>query len=366
MRRQWGIAIIALVIVFGGIFAGRWLLGYKDGGSMGPPAVSVAVAVARKAQWEPDTRVVGSLSAVDGTRITAQIAGNIMAIAFQPGSHVAKGALLVQLDDSSQRAQLHADEARLAVARTQLQRARALRQENAASESALQSAEADYGSSLAAVEGDRATLAKLRITAPFAGVVGVRTVSTGQYVPAGTPIVQLQRLDPLYLNFSLPQELLPRLKAGDAVRFTIDAYPGEQFAGRVTALDASVDPTTRNIAAQALLRNGDGRLRPGLYGAVALKLGAPLAGVELPETAIAYSSFGDTVYVVQSSGTGQQTAHARHVDILASRDGRVLLGKGVHPGETIVSVGQNKLRDGARVVVSGATRAKADAGAGGQ
>lgn len=353
MRRQWGIGGIVLLLLFGGIFGLKWLQMRNSGGGMGPPAVSVATVTAEAAHWAPEVGVVGTLSALQGAEITAQIAGNITAVAFRPGTRVAKGALLVQLDDSTERARLHADEAQLKVAATELARARELRKANATSDAALQSAEAAYGSAQAAVEGDKAALAKLRITAPFAGVVGVRLVSQGQYVSPGTPIVQLQNPDPLRLDFALPQGMLPQLQTGDTVQFTVDAYPGEIFRGRIAALDASVDPQTRNIAVQAVLRNPDGRLRPGLYGAVSMSAGAELAGVELPETAVGYSTFGDLVYVVQQRGE-QPTALARHVAIIANRDGRVLIGKGVTAGEQVVAAGQHKLRDGSAVVVRNA------------
>lgn len=362
MRKAWIIAIVALVVVFGGLFGAKWLMNRRAAAAaanMGPPPMAVATTIAKVAAWDPDVGVVGSLAAVDGTHITAQIAGNITRVAFRPGAHVGRGALLVQLDDSTQRAQLHADEARLALAKTELARARALRSANAASEAALQSAEAELGTSAAAVENDRAILAKLRITAPFAGIVGVREVSVGQYVSPGTPIVRLQNLDPLLLNFALPQQLLARLNRGAEVRFTVDSYPGEVFRGRISALDSAVDPDTRNIAIQAVLRNPDGRLRPGLYGSVSLNLGAKQEGVELPETAIAYSTFGNIVYVV--TGKDQKTARARNVSVTANRNGRVLIGSGLKAGEEVVVAGQNKLQDGAPITINNAAPTRAGA-----
>lgn len=368
MHRQWIITIVALITVFGAVFGAKWFQTHRAanaGDTQGPPPAAVETIVAKADRWDPDLRVVGSLAAVDGTHITAQIAGNITEITFTPGTAVSKGALLARLDDTTELAQLHADEARLALARTTLTRARSLFATKATSESALQSAEADHESALAAVEGDRAVLAKLRITAPFSGVVGIREASLGQYVSPGTPIVRLESLDPLFLNFALPQDRLRELAPGNAVRFVVDAYPGETFHGRITALDSAVDAQTRNIAVQATVRNPDGRLRPGLYGTVSISIGAKIEGVSLPETAIAYSTFGNIVYVVEGPGasnaagaegtiTHRPTVRARVVTIVANRDGRVLVSEGVTAGDVVVSAGQNKLRDGAPVAIRNA------------
>lgn len=352
MRKQSVWVIAGIIVVFGGIFGGKWFAGHRAAAAaahQGFPPVSVSTAVARSETWKPDVTAVGSLEAVEGTEITAQIAGNVTRIAFQSGSRVRKGDLLVRLDDSTQLAQLHADEAKLALARATLARTQKLYAAHAASQLDLQTAQADAGTAEAAVEGDQATLAKLHISAPFNGVVGIREVSLGQYVSPGTAVVNLQSYDPLLLDFSLPQGELGDLAPGREVGFSVNAYAGKSFPGRVTAIGSRVDPGTRNVDVQATLANPGGLLRPGMFGNVSLSLGTALEGVVVPATALTYSTFGDSVYVVKGS---PQAAHQQIVQVREQRGGNVLLASGVAAGDTVVTAGQNKLRDGAPVAIN--------------
>jgi membrane fusion protein (multidrug efflux system) len=354
MRKQLIVVVVILVVVFGAIFG--WKAYAAHGAAVaaahrGFPPVAVATAVARDASWSPEVNAVGTLEAVDGTEITAQLAGNVTQVAFRSGTHVHKGELLVRLDASSQLALLHADQAKLRLTQTTLARTRTLYAAHAASQSDLQVAEANQGAARAAVEGDRATLHKLNIAAPFSGVVGIREVSLGQYVSPGTPVVNLQSYDPLLLDFSLPQGSVSAVAVGQPVAFVVNAYAGETFAGRVSAIGARVDPATRNIKVQATLANPRGQLRPGMYGNVKLTVGVAQHGVVVPNTAITYNTFGDAVYVVNTDARGGLVAHARVAEVRDQRDGSALLGAGVKAGETVVTAGQNKLRDGAAVTV---------------
>lgn len=351
---RWLLAIVVLAAVFGGIFGGRAWLHQRaaSAGAQSYPAAMVATATARQARWDNTQRVIGTLRAVAGTDVAAQVAGNVTEIGFESGARVARGALLVQLDDATQRAALQADEARREQAQVDRERARRLYRRRAISQQELQDAELALKLASAAVESDRAVLAKLRITAPFDGVLGIRQVSLGQYLAPGTAIVDLQRWDPMLLDFALPQELLGGLQTGQAVSFSTDAHPDHAFTGTITAVGARVDADTRNIHVQATLPNADELLRPGLFGHASLALGDALAGVELPRTAVAYSTFGDTVYVVSDGAQGGLVAHARVVNILAERDDRVLLqGDALQDGDQVVVAGQNKLQDGAPVQV---------------
>lgn len=351
MHKAWLVTGIVLVVVFGAIFGTRLYADHRAASAPhGQPPVAVATAVAGAATWAPRSNVVGSLEAVQGTEITAQIAGNVTEIAFQSGARAQRGQLLVRLDDSSQLAQLHADEAKLQLAQTTLERTQKLYAAKASSLSDLQTAQADAGIARAAVEGDRATLAKLHISAPFAGTVGIREVSLGQYVSPGTPIVDLQSWDPLLLDFSVPQSQLPQLAPGSQVSFSADAFPDAHFTGKITAVGSRVDPATRNVALQATLANPGGRLRPGLYGHVQLALGTAQHGIVVPHTAIAYSTFGDSVYVVADGAQGK-VAHAQVVQVSEERDGQALLGSGIKTGDVVVIAGQNKLRDGVPVTI---------------
>lgn len=352
MQKQWWWAIAALVVVFGGIFGGKSYANHRAtlaAAHQSYPPTTVSTAAARDAPWSPELGAVGSLEAVSGTEITAQIAGNVTRIAFQSGTTVQPGQLLVQLDDTTQQAQLHADEAKRELTRTALARAQKLYAAHAASQSDLQTAEANDGTARAAVEGDRATLRKLRITAPFGGKVGIRQVSLGQYVSPGTAIVDLQSDDPLLLDFSLPQANLADLALGRKVAFTVGAYAGKSFTGRVTAVGAQVDPGTRNVAVQATLANKQGLLRPGMFGNVTLSTGATHRGIVVPNTAVTYSTFGDSVYVVKSAGAHGSVAHQQVVQVGQERGGLALITSGLAAGDVVVTAGQNKLHDGAAV-----------------
>lgn len=354
MKKHWLWVIVGLVVVFGAIFGGKSYAGHRAAVAAAHrsfPPVAVSAATARNESWSPDVSVVGSLEAVQGTEITAQIAGNVTGIAFRSGAPVRKGQLLVRLDDSTQLAQLHADAAKLQLARATLVRTQKLYAAHAASQLDLQTAEADDGTARAAVEGDKATLAKLDIVAPFSGVAGIREVSLGQYVSPGTSIVNLQSYDPLLLDFLLPQGSMGAIASGRDVAFTVDAYAGKAFDGRVTAIGSRVDPATRNVDVQATLANPQALLRPGMYGNVKLSLGQALHGVVVPDTAITYSTFGDIVYVVRHAAHDTPTAHQQVVQVREQRGASVMLASGVAAGETVVTAGQNKLHDGAPVAI---------------
>ena len=354
MRKQLIIVVIILVIVFGGLFGGKFFANHLAAVAAEHrsfPATTVSTAVAHNQPWSPQVNVVGSLEAVEGTEITAQIAGNVTQVAFRSGEHVHKGQLLVRLDDSSQVAQLHADQAKLTLAQTTLARDQKLYAARALSQSNLQTDEANAAAAQAAVEGDQATLRKLDIAAPFTGVAGIRAVSLGQYVSPGTAIVDVQSYDPLLLDFSLPQSTVSEIAVGQKVAFTVNAYSDKSFDGRVTAIGSQVDPATRNIALQATLANPHDLLRPGMYGSVQLSVGHELHGVVVPNTAISYNTFGDYVFVVESHN-GQSVVQQRVVQVADQRNGTALISSGVKAGDTVVTAGQEKLRDGAVIAVN--------------
>lgn len=351
-----GLLLLFMVVaVIAILFGGRFALDRKAaaaGAMQSYPAAAVATAVAREASWDSMQRIVGTLRAVDGTEITAQMAGNVTKIAFESGRRAHQGDVIVQLDDSTQLASLHGNEARLAQARLDLARARSLFGDHAISQQDLQKAQMNHDVIAAAVESDRAALRKLTITAPFSGVLGIREVSLGQYVSPGTGIVSLQRWDPMLVDFALPQEMLGQLAVGQKISFVTSAHAGDTFAGEVTAIASQVDAQTRNIDIQATLANKDERLRPGLFGHVTLNLGAPLTGVAVPQTAMIYSTFGDSVYVVEERENGGQIVNARLVHVLGRRNDQALLDpRDLKAGETVVIAGQIKLRNGAAIRV---------------
>jgi membrane fusion protein (multidrug efflux system) len=355
-RRRAVLVVLVVVLVFALIFGIRGYVnkrGAQAAKAQGPPPAAVSTGIAERRSWTSYTTVVGSLAAVRGTLITAQIAGNVTRIAFESGQAVRAGDLLVQLENSTQLAQLHADEAKLALARTTLARTERLYKINASSESDLQTAQANAHMAQAAVEADKSVLAKLAITAPFSGKTGIRSVSLGQYIAPGAAIVDLQSYDPILLDFSLPQSRMGQVATGNTVEFSVNAYPGRIFTGRITALGARIDPATRTISLQATLPNPQALLRPAMYGDVRLVLGRPTQGVVIPNTAVSYNTFGDFVYLVQPRGQ-QWVVHQRVVKVADQRDQLALVTQGLQGGETVVTAGQNKLHEGAVVVVNNA------------
>ncbi|MGB9428893.1 MAG: efflux RND transporter periplasmic adaptor subunit [Gammaproteobacteria bacterium] len=355
MRKQLILVVIILIIGFGGLFGGKFYANHRAAEAASHrsfPPTTVSTGVARDEPWSPEVNVVGSLEAVEGTEITAQIAGNVTRVAFRSGERVHRGQLLVRLDDSSQLALLHADQAKLTLAQTTLARTKKLYEARAASQSDLQTAAANAAAAQAMVEGDQATLNKLDISAPFSGMAGIREVSLGQYVSPGTAVVNLQSYDPLLLDFSLPQSSVSEIVVGQKVVFTVNTWPGKSFTGRVTAIGSQVDPATRNIALQATLANPRDLLRPGMYGGVQLAVGQALHGVVVPNTAISYNTFGDYIYVVTAAANHDLIVHERVVQVQDQRDGSALIASGVQAGDTVVTAGQEKLRDGAAVTVN--------------
>ncbi len=350
-NKQTLIVIILLVVVFGGLFGGRAWVNHRSAAAAAArsaPSVTVSTAQAQSEHWTPDVHVVGSLQAEEGVQLTAQIAGNVTAIAFKSGDKVEKGVLLVQLDDGTELAQLHADEAKQKLAQAEIDRTQDLFKLQAASQSDLDTAQANYGSATAAVESDKATLRKLAITAPFSGVAGIRQVSLGQYVAPGTVVVSLQSWDPLHLEFSIPQAEAALLRNGQRVEFTVDALPGRRSVGEVTAMDSRIDPATRNVGVEATLANRDLQLRPGMYGDVHLSMGKEREVVTVPSIALSYNTYGNFVFIVDADGT----VHQRMLVTSDERDGKVLVESGLKAGETVVTAGQTKLHEGSHITVN--------------
>jgi membrane fusion protein (multidrug efflux system) len=355
-KRAVTVVVLAIVVIFGSLFGGRAWYNHHQAvaaAHRGAPLITVSTAIAKRETWSPEVQVVGSLEAVEGVQLSSQLAGNVTAIAFKSGQRVKQGELLVQLDDSNQLAQLHADQAREKLAQAAIRRTQDLFQVKAASQADLDTAQADYSSAVAAVENDQATLHKLAITAPFSGILGIRHVSLGQYVAPGTEIVSLQAWDPMHLEFSIPQAEASQLHDGQDVVFSVDALPGKQFHGKVTAIDSRIDPATRNVGVQATLPNHGLLLRPGMYGNVQLSIGAAHDVVSVPNIAISYNTFGNFVYVVTPGENGTEpVVHERSVITGDERNQRVVIEKGLHAGDSVVIAGQSKLHDGARIKIN--------------
>ncbi len=327
--------------------------------SFQPPPEAVTTTVAKQEQWPASLAAIGTVAAVDGVTVAADLPGIVEAIAFDSGQQVGAGQVLVRLDTSQEEAQLAAAEAQQDLDALSLERMRGLRQKGVTSQAELDRAAAESKQAVAGVGEIRATIARKTIRAPFAGVLGLRQVNLGQYLSAGDAVVSLQSLHPIYVNFALPQQAVGRLHSGAAVRATLEGSPGVDLAGKITAVDAIVDPATRNVQVQATFDNRDGRLKPGMFVETRVLLGAGDSVIALPASAIHYAPYGDSVFVVgdlprPGSATGEtyRGVEQRFVKLGAARGDQVAVVSGIEPGAEVVTSGVFKLRSGAAVEVN--------------
>ena len=321
-----------------------------------PPPTVVSSIKAVEEVWQERRHAVGSLAAVQGVTVSNELPGTVQSIAFESGTLVKQGDLLVQLDVTNDQAQLRGLEAQATLARVNLDRAKGLRNSNTNAQTDLDTAEAQHQQAQAAVDTLKANIAKKTITAPFAGQLGLRQVNLGQYLAAGTAIVTLQAMDPIYVNFTVPQQDVVNLSPKQSVQVSIDAYPGEAFDGAINAINAKVDDATRNLAVQATLGNAGGKLKPGMFGAVDVLLPRQARLITLPQATIVYNPYGNAVYIVEKSkeagGTGALIARQRFVQLGETRGDQVAVLKGVQIGDEVVTSGQIKLRNGAAVAIN--------------
>ncbi|HVS50737.1 MAG TPA: efflux RND transporter periplasmic adaptor subunit [Opitutaceae bacterium] len=328
-----------------------------------PPTVVTAAPVAQES-WENNVEATGTLVAVQGVTIAAELAGKVAKIDFEPGATVKAGALLVQLDTSSEEAQLRSAEASAALAKANLDRARELRQNNTNSPAELDAADAQAKQATAQVDTIRATVAKKTIRAPFDGRLGLRMVNLGQILRDGDAITTLQTLDPIYVNFSLPQQRLADLAAGQAVHVKIDADSAATFDGKITAISPEVDPVTRNVRVQATIANREEKLRAGMFASVDVVLPTKQDVLAIPATAVLYAPYGDTVFVVdekknEKTGAMEKVVRSQIVRLGTTHGDFVAVVEGLKPGEVVVTSGVFKLRAGMAVVIDNTLAPKA-------
>jgi membrane fusion protein (multidrug efflux system) len=320
------------------------------------PPTTVTASVVKPDTWGDSLKAPGSLEAVQGVTVSAETAGKVVRISFEPGAYVQAGDLLIQLDTSTEEAQLQAAEATAALARLNLDRARELRQSNTNSPADLDAAEAQAKQAFAQADNIRAIIAKKTIRAPFAGRLGIRYVNLGQILREGDPITALQTMDPIYVNFSLPQQRLVQLARGTKVRVTSDAAPGKVFTGEINAINPEVDPATRNVRVQATLTNEGEMLRPGMFANVEVVLPTRAEVLAVPVTAILYAPYGDSVFVIdekkdEKSGKVERVLRQQFVRVGGTRGDFVNVIDGLKPGDQVVTSGVFKLRPGTHVVV---------------
>jgi membrane fusion protein, multidrug efflux system len=323
---------------------------------MMPPTTVSSIEV-KEENWAPILSSVGSISAVQGATVSAELAGTVAEIKFQNGGMAKTGDVLVKLDASSEEAQLHSAEADLELAKADLARARDLAARNVVSKAELDAAESKFQQKQGIVSNMRAMITKKEVRAPFDGQLGIRLVNVGQMVTAGQQVVSLQALDPLYVDFSLPQHHLSKLSEGLEVHVQTDAVPGHEFTGKLTALNSSVDPVTRNVALQATIANKDRVLRPGMFAKIDVVLPEKQKALVVPGTAVSYAPYGDSVFVIEKKTddkTGKESLMLRQafVRVGEARGDFVSITQGLEPGLTVVSAGVFKLRNGVPVVIN--------------
>ncbi len=359
MKRQLAIAITGVLVVvaaLAGVKALQIRALIASGADFSIPAETVSAAEVKQETWESLLPAVGSVAAVQGVVLRAELSGTVREIAFDSGATATKGQVLVRLDTSSEEAQLRSAEAQRELARLNRDRSRGLYAEGVVSKADLDTREAEYLKTGGDVEVIQATIAKKTILAPFAGRLGIRTVNLGQYVNEGTPIVSLQSLDPVFVDFSVPEQQLEQLKRAMEVRVVTDATPGRVFTGRVTALNPEVDPATRSLKVQVTVANGGGELRPGMFARVNLVLPEAEPILAIPSTAVVHAPYGDSVFVisdVKDEKTGKTVKEARMTTVRLgeTRGDFIAVTSGLKAGQTVATSGVFKLRNGSRVAV---------------
>ena len=321
-----------------------------------PPPEAVTSIVAQRVDWPATMSVVGTMEAVQGVTVSADLPGTVDRITFESGKAVREGEVLVELDTRQERAQLASLEAQRDLARVSYNRIQQLVNEGVVSRQEFDQATAQQKATDANVQEVRAVIERKTIRAPFSGILGIRKVNLGQYLSAGSPVVTLQSLNPIYVNFGVPQQDLSNVRMGNVLHITTDEFAGQMFSGRVTALDSVVDPSTRNIQVQATLANPQGKLKPGMFVQVAVGVGASRSVIALPASAISYAPYGDSVYVITDlkdpKGQPYRGVRQQFVKVEGSRGDQVAVVSGLNPGEEVVTSGVFKLRNGAAVQVN--------------
>ena len=321
------------------------------------PPTAVSSTTVKEEDWAPRLTAVGSVSAVQGAVVSAELAGIVSEIDFKNGAQAKKGEVLMKLDTSQEEALLRSAEAEAQLAKTDLERARDLAMKKVVSSAELDAAQSKFRRLNAVVDQMRSSIAKKTLVAPFDGQLGIRQVNVGQRIDAGQPVVALTALDPVYVDFALPEQYLPKLTKNLEVTVHADALPGHDFKGKLTAINSMVDPVTRNVSLQATLENSDHVLHPGMFAKVEVALPETSKTIVIPGSAVSYAPYGDSVFVIEKqkdpkTGKESQVLRQQFVRIGDSRGDFVAVTEGLKAGQTVVSTGVFKLRNGMAVTIN--------------
>ncbi|HEX6463966.1 MAG TPA: efflux RND transporter periplasmic adaptor subunit [Vicinamibacterales bacterium] len=349
-------ATIAIVAALGFIKFKQIQTAIAQGAAFKMPPEAVTTIVAASEAWPASLTAIGTVAPVHGVTVSADLPGIVERIAFESGQSVRQGDVLAVLDTRQEHAQLAAAEAQKELTRVNFDRMHGLLDEKVISRAEFDQATADQRQADAKAGEINAMIARKTIRAPFSGVLGIRHVNLGQYLAGGDPLVTLESLNPIYVNFGVPQQSAGQMRVGRGVRATTDGASGIDVSGRVTALDSVVDEKTRNVQVQATFANADGRLRPGMFVQTEVVLGASQSVIALPASAISYAPYGDSVFVVTTmkgdNGQSYTGVRQQFVTVAGTRGDQVAIVSGVKPGEEVVTSGVFKLRNGAAVLVN--------------
>jgi membrane fusion protein (multidrug efflux system) len=350
----------ALVAALGFVKFKQIQTAIAEGAAFQPPPEAVTTIVAEQDEWPATLSAIGTAAAVQGVTVSTDLPGTIDRITFESGKTVRAGEVLAQLDTRQERAQLTAVQAQLDLARLNFARMKDLLNERVISQSEFDRAMTDQKQSDAQVEEINTTISRKTIRAPFSGVLGIRQVSRGQFLAAGDAVVLLQSINPVYVNFGVPQQEAGQARVGKPVRITIGDLGGIEMQGRITAVDAIVDQATRNVQVQATLANPDGKLRPGMFVQTEVVLGAGRPVIALPAPSISYAPYGDSVFIVTDlkdpNGRSYRGVRQQFVKLGGSRGDQVAVLQGVKPGDEVVTSGVFKLRNGAAIQINNSVK----------
>ena len=347
------IVLIFLGVVLGGIFGYKF---YQFGQmqeqfSQPQPPAKISATMASTEMWTPEIKAVGSVEAINGIEVANEVPGGVENIAFESGDTVKKGDILIRLDAAIDEAALRTRRAEAQLAEQEFKRVSDLLPKRAVSQSQYDEAKANFDAARARVNEAEAQLSKKIIRAPFDGKLGLRLVDQGEYIGTGTPIVEINMLDPIYVDYTLSEKDLPMVQQGYDVVATVAAIPDSDFAGQVSAINTSVNPQTRTVRIRATLGNEENQLRPGMFATVATRQPQDQEVVTVPRTAISYNTYGDFVFVVEENDDGELVVNRRTVQTGNTRNSRVAVLEGLKEGEQVVAKGLLRLRAGQRVEV---------------
>jgi len=356
-----GIVGLILALLIGWNIAGKYFAGQAAANMQVPPQTVTSMIVATQ-PWQPEQGSVGSLRAVQGADLAFDVGGVVTAVKAKSGQQVEKGHLLIELNADDILAERRQLEANAALLKLNLDRARKQLSYKGISQAEVDTAEANYKAAQAGVSQQQALIDKRQLRAPFAGRIGIITLTPGSYVRAGDAVVTLQRLDPIMVDLNVPQDKLGQVKAGQSVVLSLDAFPDLPFLGEVTAISPKLDPATRNAQVEASVPNPDELLKPGMFASVGIRVGNQEAHLTLPQSAITFNPYGETVFLVKPTGkkdaSGKPempTAQSVFVSTGARRGDQIAVLSGIKEGDEVVTSGQLKIKNGTPLIIDNST-----------